>query len=289
MDEVKSSTALAILEKLGPCGQRDSLNSRAKYLIQSLGRPLTREDQLVRLALLRDVLWSESLLRSVVNTCKNKKHMSEILATTMWGLDGKPDLDHRRVELRLSWFLADPSGMYSQIRDRDFGRYLSLWCESAGQLHPLTSSKSDYPETVIRLLLQDQKRWAKELDEYGHLKHIEATMPEDLTRSDPQLLAFILIAHIAGRNGDPNAPSHYYSQARVDRVVEQLRLIHPHGARFDFGSLQPHHADSINQSLHGYIKTAYQYQRIQDNVFNEVSQLAKALMDHIRSEALLGV
>ncbi|KAG8909774.1 hypothetical protein FRC02_007587 [Tulasnella sp. 418] len=288
MDEVKSSAALAILEKLGPCGQRDSLNSRAKYLIQSLGKQLTRQDQLVRLGLLHDVLWSESLLRSVVTTCKTKKHISEVLATTMWGLDGKPDLDHRRVELRLSWFLADPSGMYSHIQDRDFGRYLSLWCEVVNQLHPPTSFKFDfvYPVTVIRLLVQDQEKWAKELDKHGHLKHIEAIMPDDLTGSDPQLLAFILIAHIAGTDGDPNAPASYYSQARVDRVVQQLRAIHPHGTRFDFGSLQPHHADSINQSLQGYIQTAYQYQRIQDNVLNEVSQLAKTLMDHIRSEAL---
>ncbi|KAG8921650.1 hypothetical protein FRC02_012445 [Tulasnella sp. 418] len=284
MDEEKSSTALAILEKLGPGGLRDSLDSRAKYLIESLRKPLTRQDQLVRLALLHDVLWR--FPSSDAN--KTKKHMSEILATTMWGVDGKPDLDDRRVVLRLSWFLADNDGMYPKIQDLNFGLYLSLWRQSHVPRTTWISSRPvtrdlPYLRTVIRLLLQDQERWAKELDEHGHLAHIEAIRNESLL-SDTQLVAFILLACVAGRNGDPSAPpSHYYSQARVDRVVQQLHVIHPSS---DFDSWQPHHGDSINYSLHEYLQTAYQYKRIQNNDFDEVSQLAKKLMDYIRSEAI---
>ncbi|KAG8947011.1 hypothetical protein FRC03_001227 [Tulasnella sp. 419] len=288
MDEIETSTALAILGKLGPRSWGGSRDSRATYLIKSLGKPLTRQDQLVHLALLTDALWPDVGLRMFngVDAYVTNIHMREVLSTTMWGVDGKPDLDHRRVLLRLNWFCKDTDGMYPQIQDLDFGRYLSLWLKS--DVQPDRSIPFEgvrgwwYSRTVIQLLLHDQERWAKELDEHGHLTHIEA-ISQDIFLQNAQLLAFIMFAFVAGRNDDPNAPpSQYYSQARVDRVVQQLRDVDLYWIRRSVSNLQPNHVDSINQSLSGYIQTAYQYKRITDDEFDKASQGAKVMMDCIR-------
>ncbi|KAG8923747.1 hypothetical protein FRC02_010926 [Tulasnella sp. 418] len=67
MDEIETRTALAILDKLGPNVWADSRDSRATYLIKSLEKPLTRQDQLVRLAVLPDVLWPNGTYWITVN------------------------------------------------------------------------------------------------------------------------------------------------------------------------------------------------------------------------------
>ncbi|KAG8936016.1 hypothetical protein FRC03_008414 [Tulasnella sp. 419] len=205
----------------------------------------------------------------------------------MWGVDGKPDLDHRRVVLRLKWFWEDTDGIYPQIQDLDFGRYLSLWRKSDVQPHrsfPFERVRGWwYLRTLMRLLLHDQERWAKEFDEHGHLTHMEAIPRDGTYLSNTQFLAFIMFAYVAGRNDDPTAPpSQYYSQARVDRVVQQLRDFNPFWLGGSVGSLQPNHVDSINQSLYGYIQTAYQYNRIPDDEFDTASQGAKNVIDFIR-------
>ncbi|KAG8921932.1 hypothetical protein FRC02_012266 [Tulasnella sp. 418] len=288
MDEIEASTALTILCKLGPRSWGGSRDSRARYLIESLGKPLTRQGQLVRLALFTEALWpdGEAWILILPDAYVTNIHMREVLSTTMWGVDGKPDLDDRRVALRLSWFCKDTDGMYPQIQDLDFGRYLSLWLKSDVQPDRLIPSERVrgwwYLWTVIRLLMHDQERWAKELDEHGHLTQIEAITLHDVVIV-PQLLAFTMLAYVAGRNDDPNAPpSQYYSQARVDRVVQQLREIDFRIIRSIVTNIQPNHVDSINQSLSGYIQTAYQYKRITDDEFDTASQGAKNLIDFIR-------
>ncbi|KAG8918334.1 hypothetical protein FRC02_002436 [Tulasnella sp. 418] len=181
--------------------------------------------------------------------------------------------------------------MCRQIQDRDFGRYLSLWRKSRVQPGHSVSSETftrdlSYLRTVLRLLLRDQERWARELDEHGHLTHIEAIRSNDSLPLDTQLLAFILLAYIAGRNGDQNAPpSQYYSQARVDRVVERLRSTDHRKIKDIIGNFQPNYVDPINQSISAYIKTAQQYGRIPNSEFDEVSLRAKSMMDHIRDAA----
>ncbi|KAG8921144.1 hypothetical protein FRC02_000419 [Tulasnella sp. 418] len=288
IDEIETSTAFAILRKLGPRSWGGSRGSRAKYLIESLRKPLTRQDQLVRLALLPDALWSDQddWFFDGIDAYVDNIHMRDVLATTMWGVDGKPDLDHRRVVLRLKWFCKD-NGMYPKFQDLDLGRYLALWLKS--DVHPDPSIPSErvrgcwYLRTVIRLLLRDQERWAKELGEHGHLTHIEAITLDQYVLLTTQPLAFIMFAYVAGRNDDPNAPpSQYYSQARVDRVVQQLRDFSPPLIRYLIRDLQPNHVDSIYQSISGYIKMAYQYKRIPDYEFYELSQRVKTSMDYFR-------
>ncbi|KAG8921143.1 hypothetical protein FRC02_000418 [Tulasnella sp. 418] len=257
MDEIETSTTLGILEKLGPVNWGGSRDSHATYLIESLGKPLTRQGQLAGLTLLTDALWSDGQdwLYGGVGAYVTNIHMREVLSTTMWGVDGKPDLDDQRVVLRLSWFLDDTDGMHPQIQGRDFDRYLSLWLKSDVRPNPSVPFEPVfrglwYLRTLIRLLLHDQERWAKQLDEHGHLAHIEAILLDTPLMSSAQLLAFIMFAYVAGRNDDPNAPpSQYYSQERVDRVVQQLRYIEVPWFSDILGKFQPNRVDLINQSL----------------------------------------
>ncbi|KAG8941529.1 hypothetical protein FRC03_004364, partial [Tulasnella sp. 419] len=289
MDEIASSAALVILENLGPINLEYSRQSRATFLIESLGKRLTPQGQLAGLALLTDALWSDGQdwLYGGVDAYVTNIHMREVLSTTMWGVDGKPDLDDQRVVLRLSWFLDDTDGMHPQIPGRDFDRYLSLWLKSDVQPNPSVPLKPVfrgmwYLRTLIRLLLHDQERWAKQLDEHGHLTHIEVKQPDGSILSNAQFLAFIMLAYVAGRNDDPNAPpSQYYSQARVDRVVQQLRDAELLWVGLSAINLQPKHVDCINQSLSGYIQTAHQYKRIPDNQSDELSLRVKDVMDCI--------
>ncbi|KAG8945045.1 hypothetical protein FRC03_001827 [Tulasnella sp. 419] len=295
MDEKASSAALSILEKLEQIQREDSRDSRSRSLIESLGKPLTRQGQLAGLTLLTDVLWPDEghWMFGGVGAYVTNIHMREVLSTTMWGVDGKPDLDHRRVVLRLKWFCKDTDGMYPQIQDLDFGRYLSLWLKSDVQPDRWFPAEGVrgwwYLQTVMRLLLHDQERWAKELDEHGHLTQIEAITLHDVDLLVPQLLAFTMLAYVAGRNDDLNAPpSQYYSQVRVDRVVQQLRDVDHFWIGLSVRNLQPNHVDSINQSLSRYIQTAYQYKRITDDEFDKVSTRAKEVMDQIRMDATSG-
>ncbi|KAG8949066.1 hypothetical protein FRC03_000458 [Tulasnella sp. 419] len=101
MDVIETSTTLDILEKIGPVNLGYPGDPRATYLIESLRKPLNRQDQLVRLALLPDTLWPHSMgwLFDGVGTYITNLHMRDVLAMTMWGMDGRPDLDHRRVVL----------------------------------------------------------------------------------------------------------------------------------------------------------------------------------------------
>ncbi|KAG8921649.1 hypothetical protein FRC02_012444 [Tulasnella sp. 418] len=286
MDEMASFNALAILEKLGVIKEGYSPAIRAGYLVELLAKPLSRQDQLPRLALLHDALLSGN---SPISPDVTKSHMLEVLTTTMWGEDKEPDLDQRRVALRLFWFLWDIDRFCSQPKDFNFARYLSLWRSSNVQPLALTlvgprCLNHLYLHTVLRLLLHDQEKWAKELHEHGHLTHIEAISRDESLLSYPKLLCWmtlILFAYIAGRNfDDPNAPpSQYYSQPWVNKVTQQLRNIRISLVRFLISELKPNQIELINQSLSGYIQTAHQYKRIPDNEFAEVYQLTKNVTD----------
>ncbi|KAG8957918.1 hypothetical protein FRC03_009689 [Tulasnella sp. 419] len=285
MDEMASFNALAILEKLGVIKEGYSPAIRAGYLVESLAKPLSRQDQLPRLALLHDALLSGN---SPISPDVTKSHILEVLTTTMWGEDKEPDLDQRRVALRLFWFLWDIDRFCSQPKDFNFARYLSLWRSSNVQPLALTSVGPRclnhlYLHTVLRLLLHDQEKWAKELHEHGHLAHIEAISRDESLLSYPKLLCWmtlILFAYIAGRNDDPNAPpSQCYSQPWVNKVTQQLRNIRISLVRFLISELKPNQIELINQSLSGYIQTAHQYKRIPDNEFAEVYQLTKNVTD----------
>ncbi|KAG8945364.1 hypothetical protein FRC03_001744 [Tulasnella sp. 419] len=277
MDGILTSAALAILEKLGPIEQEHSQAIHAEYLVDSLGKPSSRQDQLLRLALLHDAVRSQNHL--VVRTYVGNPYMPEVLATTMWGVDKKPDLDHRRVSIRLSWFMGDVDGMYPQVKDLDFGHYLSLWRSSNEQPDPLISLAPPvlaklYLRTLMGLLLYNQKRWGKELDECGHLTHIETISQDESSPSDTQLLcwmAFILLADVAGQNEDPNAPpSQYYSDVWVDMVI---LLLNSNGLPWASISREvlhkPIHVTLMMRSLYGYLQTAYKYKRVPKNKIAE--------------------
>ncbi|KAG8941861.1 hypothetical protein FRC03_003905 [Tulasnella sp. 419] len=276
MDVYDQKEALAVLEKLGPTKQGDSQATHAQYLIDSLANDHSWSDQLLRLALLHDAVRLQNHLD--VHPYITKKHMREVLAKSM--RSNEPDLDHRRVTLRLSWFLEDIDGMYPQIQNGRFGRYLSRWRSSKEQPDPSTSLGPAvltqlYLRTLIALLTYDQDRWAKELDEHDHLAHIGTINQDESSPSDTQLLcwmAFILLAHVAGRNEDPSAPpSQYYSEAWVDMVICRLNsdglpwLSTPREVL-----RKPAHLTLMMQSLHGYLQTAYRYRRIPDNKITEV-------------------
>ncbi|KAG8909171.1 hypothetical protein FRC02_007963, partial [Tulasnella sp. 418] len=174
--------------------------------------------------------------------------------------------------------------MDPQIHGLDFSRYLSLWRQSGIQPDHFVSLRAAtlddlYLRSLIRLLSHDQERWAKELDEHGHLTHIE-TIIQDGSTSHIQLLcwiAFIFLARVAGRNDDPSAPpSQYYSETRVNMVILQLELDRlPWILKGVLG--EPNHLTSMMQSLEGYIQTAHQCGRIPDGRYAEVLNWYKKL------------
>ncbi|KAG8923748.1 hypothetical protein FRC02_010927 [Tulasnella sp. 418] len=278
MDVDHQEEVLAVLEKLGPTKQGDSQAIHAQYLIDSLARYNSSRDQLLRLALLHDAVRLQNHLD--VHPYITKKHMREVLVDTMWTYGDEPDLDHRRVTLRLSWFLDDINGMYRHIENRDFSRYLSRWRNSNEQPDPSTSLglavlTQLYLRTLIALLTYNQERWAKELDEHDHLAHIGTINQDESSPSDTQLLcwmAFILLAHVAGRNKDSSAPpSPYYSEAWIGMVISRLNSDGLPWASTPREVLRkPAHVTVMMQSLHGYLQTAYRYRRIPDNKSTEV-------------------
>ncbi|KAG8916368.1 hypothetical protein FRC02_004016 [Tulasnella sp. 418] len=277
MDKTAASTALAILEKLGPI-KEDSVSIHGEYLVDSLSKQCDRKDQLLQLALLHDTVRSQDHL--FLRNYTASRHMPEVLATTMWGMDKEPDLDHRRVALRLAWFLRETDEMYPQIQYLDFGRYLSLWRKSQVQPDHSIPSRAValdnlYLRTLIRLLFHDQEKWAKELEEHGHFTQIEALIRNRSASLDAQPLcwtAFILFAHSPGRSGDPTvAPSHYYSEKLVELVISQLnpnRL--PWTTLSREAWYKPTHTAMLMQSLYGYMQMAYNYGRIEEGKVAEI-------------------
>ncbi|KAG8947677.1 hypothetical protein FRC03_000972 [Tulasnella sp. 419] len=271
MDEIETSAALDVLEKLGPIEQVVSPATcarYAKYLVELLARSSSRRDQLLRLTFLHDATWSKDCV--AVGPYITARHMPEVLASTMWGAGGEPDLDHQRVSLRLSWFLNDIDGMYPSIQDHAFGRYLSLWRESHVQHGHSSSHIPDfhtnlYLKTVIGLLFHDQEKWAVELDNCGHLEHIGAV---NQGSSDIQLLywiAFILLSS--------SARPRYYSEAWADMVLRRADTAAPPWdwiPRKLYNVYKPAHVDLLLQSLEKYLQNASQSGCISTGRFNEV-------------------
>ncbi|KAG8920415.1 hypothetical protein FRC02_000912 [Tulasnella sp. 418] len=224
----------------------------------------------LRLSLLHDSMWTQDQL--VIGKFANASHMPKILGTTMWGAK-EPDLDPRRVTLRLAWFIQDVGGMYSYIEDKKLARYLDLWHDTIGQAPGSTISLSTasltklYLRTLIALLLCNQERWAKELAENYHLSHIRAISQDESSSSDTQLLcwtSFILMVHATGQDpGRNDSPSQHYSPEWVELVIGQL--LRADGLMWasilNETLCRPDQVPIVMRSLYGYLQKAYHHRK----------------------------
>ncbi|KAG8918703.1 hypothetical protein FRC02_002160 [Tulasnella sp. 418] len=236
-----------------------------RYLIQSLQeKTATLPAQLIHLSLLSSPFKSER--QFISKTRSNTSHVPGILVKTMWDTDAA-DLEPRRVTLRLSWLLHDTDGMYPLIKEMDFAQYLSIWCDHHDSWHqsdPVSSSSSAhlYLRVLISLLTREQELWAKELDLYGHLTHIQNIYQDPASSADDHLLcciSFLLMAD--GIRDDAMLQSKCYSDEWVKFVVRVMTLEHKDlilGEVLD----KPMNGILLMKALHGYLHRVKSYGKI---------------------------
>ncbi|KAG8965515.1 hypothetical protein FRC03_000425, partial [Tulasnella sp. 419] len=279
-EEKSAAIILDTIDMLGPSGISDP--HHAAYLVGFLGtETLHYSSRLHCLNLLHDAIRSNDSLD--VETHNAAAHITAVLAKTIWRPDGRPDVDARRVGLRLSWFLNNLDTMYPSVRDAHFSRYLSEWRDNAMQQDTSVSLSPSalarlYLKVLIALLTLDPEKWGKELDRFAHMAYIWAICQNSTDPYEHLLCwtSFLLLRNAAGLSQlEHSLRSRYYPEEWVqfvDRIVAE---------DIDMSKItqeilySPTDVIVLMKALHKYLQVAQQYGSTALQKVNATPGLAK--------------